>query len=351
MANSEVLVTVVIPAYNAEATIDTTLESARAQTHQNLEIVVVVDGATDNTEALVRRHAEEDARISVIVTPNRGLCPSRNTGAQAGTGPFIAPLDADDVWHPTKIEKQLAAFGANGAEIGFVYTLFRRIDQWDYLIRDGAYTCWSGQIFNASLLYNCVGNGSSIMVRREAFDRVGGYAMELNRMGCEDYLLQIRISHDWSVGVVPEYLTGYRFDGRSMSRSFVRMAHARLKMLDIVLRHYSDVPEDVLKLAQSHARAELAIAHARAGAVGPSSSAFAHAARISLSSTAAYALYRLRDFAYRFVRNAGAKVRREKPPKFLAIDPTKRYGISYNPKRSRVLGRSLRQASSQKKTC
>ncbi|WP_187428578.1 hypothetical protein ROLI_043020 [Roseobacter fucihabitans] len=345
MSDAEVLVTVVIPAYNAAATIDTTLNSVRCQTHRNLEIIVVIDGATDNTEALVRRHAQEDDRIVIIVTPNCGLCPTRNTGARAGSGKFIAPLDADDVWHPQKIEKQLEVFAEGGADIGFVYTLFRRIDQWDYLIRDGALTVWSGDIFCASLLYNCVGNGSSIMIRRRAFEQVDGYCMALNRWGCEDYLLQVLISRDWKVGVVPEYLTGYRYDHRSMSRNHVRMALARLKMLNIVAQRHSNVPDNVMQLARSYATAELAIAHARDGKLLTALSDFLAAFQISSLSTAAYAFYRLRDFGYRFIRNAGGALRQQKPPKFQSVNPTTRYGISFHPLRSRTMRRLLHQTA------
>ena len=351
LSEVETLVTVVIPAYNAEATIDTTLNSARNQSHRNLEIIVVVDGATDDTEAVARRHAQQDDRVCVVVTPNRGLCPARNTGARAGSGAFIAPLDADDVWHRDKIQKQLDVFAAGGDDIGMVYTLFRRIDQWDYMIRDGALTCWSGDIFCASLLYNCVGNGSSIMVRRRAFEQVGGYAMALNRVGCEDYLLQLLISREWRVGVVPEYMTGYRYDHASMSRNHVRMAMARLKMLDIVAQRHPDVPEKVMQLARSQARAELAVSNARAGKIGDAMSEISAAFRINALSTVAYSIYRLRDFAYRFIRSAGASFRRSKPPKFQDMDPKTRYGVSYRPLRSRTLRRLLRQSSAPTKQC
>ncbi|WP_253186836.1 glycosyltransferase family 2 protein [Roseobacter denitrificans] len=351
LSEVETLVTVVIPAYNVETTLDATLNSARNQSYQNLEIIVVVDGATDGTEAIARQHAQQDERISIVVTPNCGLCPARNTGARAGSGAFIAPLDADDIWHRDKIQKQLDVFAAGGDDMGMVYTLFRRIDQWDYLIRDGALTCWSGDVFHASLLYNCVGNGSSIMVRRSAFEQVGGYAMELNRVGCEDYLLQILISHDWRVGVVPEYMTGYRYDHVSMSRNHVRMALARLKLLDIVAQRHPDVPEEIMQLARAQARAELAISSARAGKIANAVSEFSAAFRINVFATMAYSFYRLRDLAYRFIRSAGANFKRSKPPRFQDMDPKTHYGVSYHPLRSRTMRRLLRQSSVSTRQC
>lgn len=345
MTDGEELVTVVIAAYNAAATIDTTLNSVRAQTHRNLEIIVVVDGATDDTEALVRRHAQEDHRFVVIVTANCGFCAARNTGAQAGTGSFIAPLDADDVWHPEKIRKQLEVFNAGSDRLSMVYTLYRRIDQWDYLILDGAASHWSGRIFNPLLLFNCVGNGSSMLIRTEAFDRIGGYSMELNRLGCEDYLLQILIAHDRDIGVVPEFLTGYRFVPDSMSRNRVRMAKARITMMEIIARYNFDIPDFVMKLAQAQVVAELGMAYARDGNLWRSFTEVSKAVMISPFATVAYIFRRLRDFVFHFIRRTVVRFDREKPPKFQQMDPKTRYSIAKKPRNCYTIRRLLRHGA------
>lgn len=342
MAADEDLVTVVIAAYNAEETIDATLASARAQTHRNLEIIVVIDGATDGTETVVRSHAQNDARIVVIVTSNQGFCAARNTGARVGKGAFIAPLDADDLWHPEKIEKQLAVFAAGGAGLGMVYTLYRRIDQWDNVILDGAYTCWAGNIFPALLLYNCVGNGSSMLIRTTAFQKAEGYSMALNRMGCEDYLLQVLLAHDWQIGAVPEFLTGYRFVPGSMSRDHLRMAKARLNMLDIVAARVADTPDNVMTAARCQFTAELAIARARNREVAGAAAGFSDAFRIEPLLACAYSVYRLRDFAVRFIRRSLLRSRRRKPPKFHAMNPLARYGMAKTAWRSPAIRRLLR---------
>lgn len=346
MADDEELVTVVIAAYNAAATIETTLNSVRAQTHRTLEIIVVVDGATDATETLVRHHAQQDPRIVVIVTPNQGFCAARNTGAQAGTGAFIAPLDADDVWHPEKIRKQLDVFAAGDETLGMVYTLYRRIDQWGYLILDGAASDWSGRIFNALLLFNCVGTGSSMLIRSDTFDRVGGYSMELNRLGCEDYLLQILIAHDWTIGVVPEFLTGYRFVPGSMSRNQVRMAQARLKMMEIIARYNFEIPDGVMKLAQAQVVAELGMAHVRDGNALSGVTEVSKAVWISPFATAAYIFSRLRDYAFRFVRRTVVRLDRAKPPQFQQMDPRAKYSIAKKPRNCRTVQRLLRHSGS-----
>src|SRR5689334_7548849 len=116
------MVSAVVPAYNAEATLRETLESVRSQTHERLEIIVVDDGSTDGTVAIVEAQQQIDPRIRLIRQKNAGVATARNAGAAAAKGAYLAPVDADDLWHPTKIERQLAAFAHAGPEVGLVYT-------------------------------------------------------------------------------------------------------------------------------------------------------------------------------------------------------------------------------------
>jgi len=88
MSNDDTLVSVVIPAYNAQATLDETLSSVCAQTHQTLEIIVVDDGSTDGTHALAERHAAADARIRVLHQANAGVAAARNAGWQHSRAEF-----------------------------------------------------------------------------------------------------------------------------------------------------------------------------------------------------------------------------------------------------------------------
>src|SRR4051812_29793927 len=108
------LVSAVIPAFNAERTINDTLRSVRSQTHRNLEIIVVDDGSTDRTRSIVEEHASRDSRVTLISQVNAGVAAARNVGWQSSHSEWIAFLDADDLWAPTKIEKQLEVMIAGG---------------------------------------------------------------------------------------------------------------------------------------------------------------------------------------------------------------------------------------------
>ena len=109
------LVSVVIPAYNAASTLDETLRSVRSQTHQSLEIIIVNDGSTDETGTIAKRHAAEDKRVRIITQENAGLAAARNKGWGQARSNFIAFLDADDLWAPTKITQQIQALEAGGS--------------------------------------------------------------------------------------------------------------------------------------------------------------------------------------------------------------------------------------------
>ena len=96
------LVSVIIPAFNAVATLAETIRSVCAQSHLDLEIIIVHDGSTDETAALADAHARHDSRTRVVRTRNGGVAAARNAGVAASRGAFLAPADADDLWTPKK---------------------------------------------------------------------------------------------------------------------------------------------------------------------------------------------------------------------------------------------------------
>src|SRR6476660_9248867 len=97
------LVSALIPAWNAESTLAETLGSAAAQTHRNLEILIVDDGSTDSTAEIAKEFCASDSRARLTSQKNRGVASARNRAIDESKGEFIAPLDADDLWHAQKI--------------------------------------------------------------------------------------------------------------------------------------------------------------------------------------------------------------------------------------------------------
>lgn len=111
------LVTVIVPAYNAEAFLEECLGSIQAQTYRNLEVIVVNDGSTDSTEAIAQRAGRSDRRFRTVSIPNGGVSRARNTGIELARGVLITFVDADDRLHPEALKTMTDSLLENDAEI------------------------------------------------------------------------------------------------------------------------------------------------------------------------------------------------------------------------------------------
>lgn len=220
------LVSVVIPAYNAASTIDRTLRSVRAQTHEHLEILVIDDGSQDDTAARAQRHADIDPRVTILPQANAGVAAARNNGWRRARADFIAFVDADDLWAPTKIERQLTALLAGGDRIGLVYTWYQLIDSEDRVLQHGGQPLHEGQVLGDIFSGNFIGNGSAALVRRQALVDARGFESGLraaDAQGCEDLLFYCRVAEQHEFAVIAEHLVGYRYLPDNMSSNLPRM--------------------------------------------------------------------------------------------------------------------------------
>jgi glycosyltransferase involved in cell wall biosynthesis len=163
-------VSVVIPVYNAEKHVANTLESLLAQTHENFEVIIVDDGSLDNSINVCRQFT--DPRIKIVQQSNRGLPGARNTGIRHAEGDYIAFLDADDLWLPTKLEKHVRHF-EESPHIGVSFSYSAFID--DDGEPTGLYQI-PRKITKLTPSYvlcrNPVGNGSAAVIRRKAFEAI-----------------------------------------------------------------------------------------------------------------------------------------------------------------------------------
>lgn len=226
MTGSEAIVGVVVPMYNARRTITATLASICRQTHHPLDIVVVDDGSTDDSAAIVSAWAARDNRVRLVRQDNAGVAAARNTGAAATAASYLAFVDADDLWAPEKIASQLALLEAAGPEVGLVYCWFASIREDDRVTSFGPQALEEGNVLESLLAANWIGTGSSVMLRRAAFEAVGGYDSGLRAagaQGAEDIQLCFRVAERAEFRVVPRYLVGYRFMPGGMSRGALRM--------------------------------------------------------------------------------------------------------------------------------
>jgi len=254
-------VSVIIPAWNAEKTLLETLVSAGAQSHRNLEILIIDDGATDRTAEIAADYCARDSRARLIRKDNGGLASARNRGIDEAQGDFIAPLDADDIWHPQKIERQLQTFAERGQEVGLVYCWYRMIDERGLVLEEPWAPVFEGDVF-ARHLQCSFGTGSSPLIRRRAleglrYDQALGQA---GNQGSEDWLLQLQISARWEIACTKAFLLGYRTGPSNMSSDTARMMRSHIQMLEIIRRDLPGKEARIVKreLGRWHARHGLA---------------------------------------------------------------------------------------------
>jgi hypothetical protein len=248
---SDGMVAVVIPAYNAAATLDRTLRSVRVQTHRRLDIVVVDDGSSDESAAIVRGHAAEDGRVRLLQQANAGVAAARNAGLAATVADYVAMVDADDLWAPDAAASLLAAIRGGGADTGLAYCGFGVIDAHDRVERIVTPSD-AGDVRHAVALRNIVGNGSGAMFRRAAIEQAGGYDSSLrakDAQGCEDHLLYFRVGLRWRFACVPSPLLGYRIMGGSMSQNYGRMLRSHALC---VAQFQAAMPDMADAIARSH---------------------------------------------------------------------------------------------------
>jgi glycosyltransferase involved in cell wall biosynthesis len=226
MGSDEQAVGVVVPMYNSERTVAATIASICAQTHRSLDVVVVDDGSTDGSCAVVEQWCRRDPRVRLVHQANAGVAAARNTGAAAARASFLAFVDADDLWAPTKIANQFTALQEGGPTAGLAYCWYASINQHDRVVSFGPQPQIEGRVVQALCQANWIGNGSSVMIRRAAFERAGGYEPRLRgqrAQGAEDLLICLRVAEHAEFRVVPRYLVGYRLAPNTMSTDSLQM--------------------------------------------------------------------------------------------------------------------------------
>lgn len=211
---SKPLVSVVIATYNAGPYLQEAIDSVLCQTVSDLELLVIDDGSTDGTRALVE--AISDRRLSYVWQANAGQTSAKNHGIRLARGTFIAFCDGDDFWYPNKLELQLPLFAASPA-VGVVYSAVEQIDEHGRALDHSASPLHRGNVTEQLFMSNFVPFGTSV-VRRECIERVGAFDEAL-RMGI-DWDLWLRISAHYEFDYVAAPTYAYRIWSGQMSRNW-----------------------------------------------------------------------------------------------------------------------------------
>lgn len=206
-------VSVVMAAKNYGKFLPTAVESVLAQTVTDWELVIVDDGSSDDTPAAARPFLA-DRRVCYTRSDRLGQSRAKNLGVGLTRGEYVAFLDADDAWMPTKLEKQLALFETNPA-VGVVHCRRRVIDEAGEVIGHGPPAGPRGRVLPAVFVYNFV-CFSAAVVRRRVFEHVGGFGPQWDLS--IDYDLWLRVARHYEFDAVDEELVLYRTGHGNLSK-------------------------------------------------------------------------------------------------------------------------------------
>lgn len=229
-------VTVITPAYNVEPYIGEAIDSVLGQTFHDLEYLVVDDGSTDGTVDEIRRRAEIDSRVRLIEVEHGGAPNARNVGILQARGEFIAFLDGDDRWHSNFLRSQLRLLESVGPDVAAVFGRTRVMSESGRIFflrwqRAGRYD------FDDMLVQSCPPRvGSSLLIKKSAFDSTGLFNPELR--SAQDLDMWLRIQRDSGM----PYFWGnsaYLLDTRIRPGSISRDVRIRFESLDTVISEYA----------------------------------------------------------------------------------------------------------------
>jgi glycosyltransferase involved in cell wall biosynthesis len=220
------LVSAVVPAYNAARTLRAAVESILRQTVRDIEVIVVDDGSEDDTAHVAR--ATGDARVRLVTQANGGASAARNAGIRRARGRYVAFLDADDLWLPDKLARQLALLGRR-PDVHAVYCGATYVDDEMRVLSVRPCRPWKDAVLDVLHFENLAAFPSTLLAERERLEQRG---FDTSLVMHEDWDMAIHAARDWNLQPVESPLTLYRVHGTNRSRDVERHLASGLRVLD-----------------------------------------------------------------------------------------------------------------------
>ena len=236
------MITVVLPSYNSMRYIAETMETVLNQTYQDFEVLVVNDGSTDGTPNWVDQLSQREPKVRMVSQANQGLAGARCTGVINARGKYIAFIDDDDLWEPTKLEKQVNSLESN-PQAGLCYTWTALADSNGKATGRVIASNAEGNVWQQMTEMNIVCCGSTPMIRRSCFDEVGLFDHQISPS--DDWDMWWRIAAKYEFTVIKEPLIRYRQHPNNSSKKCDHMlATSRI----LIERNFAQAPIELLHL-------------------------------------------------------------------------------------------------------
>lgn len=237
MTNCSDLVSVIIPAYNAELFISETIDSVLAQSYKHIEIIVIDDGSSDNTLAIANTYKD---RITILTQKNMGVSTARNYGAKKAQGKWLAFIDADDIWLPNKIEQQLEKIGTESWSHTNSYYFGEQ--QSGDVTRSDLTPQHDGLCLQELLADNFI-TTSTVLIKKSTFWQYQGFDESLPVL--EDWKLWLTISAQEPLHYLAQPLAKYRVFPGSTSRKARKVYPVHLALIDYAFDNFH--PDETTK--------------------------------------------------------------------------------------------------------
>ena len=231
-------ISVVIPVYNGEKTIEESIASVLAQTFTDFELIIINDGSQDHTPNIVQQIIQQtdDFRLKLYSYPNKGLAASRNRGITKAQGKYISFLDADDLWTKDKLASQYDALQTH-PQAAVAYSGTNWINEAGNIIKHASPPSTSGNVYSILLLFNLVGSGSNVLIKREALLRVGDFDESLNASEDWDLLIRLAAKYEFVSIDLPQVL--YRQSPNSMSS---KLSYQEQETIKVIKKAFGQAP-------------------------------------------------------------------------------------------------------------
>jgi glycosyltransferase involved in cell wall biosynthesis len=226
------LVSVLMLTYNGGRFIKEAIESVLTQTYVHLELIIIDDGSTDDTQEIIRRFTDERIRY-ISHEKNAGLLARRKESPPLAKGACVAVLDSDDVWLPTKLEKQVAYFSSH-RDCVLIGTWIKRINEQGKSLGITKYNEDDLSIRASILMRNQFAH-SSVLMRKDALDKTEGYRFPLD----EDLDLFLQLGAQGTFANIAEVLTEYRINAMGQSRNKIGMIENVLAIIHLHRKNYA----------------------------------------------------------------------------------------------------------------
>ncbi|MBF0571577.1 MAG: glycosyltransferase [Candidatus Omnitrophica bacterium] len=234
------VVSVVISTYNRCEKLERALKSALAQTLKSIEIIIVDNASEDRTAEFVK--SVEDQRIRYIRhDTNKGGPAARNTGIKTAQASLVALLDDDDEWLPRKLELQVKKFQESSPCVGLVYVGTEVFDEHKNKILRTNLPAFRGNVYQRLLMGTILGSVSSVLVKKECFEKAGLFDEQLT--SCQDWDMWLCIARYYEFEYVSEVLARINMHGDQISTNYASLIPGRTRMVKKHWEEFQEYPE------------------------------------------------------------------------------------------------------------